>query len=604
MAHNDEAHRKKPKNRSDLVSQSLEEAESGTPEPMHLPAPITGDLHHSQAAQAYGSLREPEDTPVIPVNQGKTHPRQLQKVSAAGKTERAKNRQATAPRQPGGKPRASQAGVSPKTNNPTTGTATLPLDVGSQRIKASQSAMKTLRRFVAGEAPPTAPMSIVDRLAGSPYANPMVQVGGLDKSAQLSLDFTLLLAETMFRYGANALDVENAIVSVMAAFGLRNMEVDITNQAVIINYTPKDSQPLTVVRVVRSWTNNYAGLAAVHRLVTEIISGNLNRQEAERKLRQILHQPKPFPRWLVSVCNGLFAGCVIAVLGGGWNSILAGTLATYLVALFGKILSNWRIPEFFTTAISSFLITAVALALVGSNLLGGGIDPGIIVTGGILLLLPTGRLVSSVQDAISGFPVTAAGRILSSLFIFGALVGGIAVASTLGRLMGINSKVISDSVGSAMEANLGIILLIVAFATITIGVAEQTEFRLLIPTALVGTFGYFVLLLSNYVGIGPRLGPILAAAVIGFAARIVALRLGAPQVVIGVPSILFLLTGLSIFRAMFALTTDSDVSLAGVVGLFNALVVILGVASGVVFGDILARPLSKTWSGARKVRRR
>ena len=50
--------------------------------------------------------------------------------------------------------------------------------------------------------------------------------------------------------------------------------------------------------------------------------------------------------------------------------------------------------------------------------------PSIVVAGGILLLLPTGRLVSSVQDAINGFPVTAAGRFLSTILTFGAIVAG------------------------------------------------------------------------------------------------------------------------------------------------------------------------------------
>ena len=81
--------------------------------------------------------------------------------------------------------------------------------------------------------------------------------------------------------------------------------------------------------------------------------------------------------------------------------------------------------------------------------------------------------------------------------------------------------------------------------------------------------------------------------VVGILARIVALRLGAPQLVVAVPSILFLLVGLSIFRAMFVLTLTPDYSVTGVVGLFNALVVILAVAAGVVLGDNMARPFTR-----------
>jgi hypothetical protein len=145
-------------------------------------------------------------------------------------------------------------------------------------VRQNAAAKRMLRRLVQGENPPTAPMSIVDRLAGSPYANPMIQVGGVDASARKTIDFALHLAESMFRYGAGALEVETSIIAITAALGLKNIEVDITNQSVAINYAPKDQTPITLLRVVRSWTNNYAGLAKVHQLVTDIVSGGVGRE--------------------------------------------------------------------------------------------------------------------------------------------------------------------------------------------------------------------------------------------------------------------------------------------------------------------------------------
>src|SRR4051795_10581122 len=78
------------------------------------------------------------------------------------------------------------------------------------QLRQDAAAKRMLRRLVQGENPPTAPMSIVDRLAGSPYANPMIQVGGVDAAARKTIDFALKLAESMFRYGAGALEVETS----------------------------------------------------------------------------------------------------------------------------------------------------------------------------------------------------------------------------------------------------------------------------------------------------------------------------------------------------------------------------------------------------------
>src|SRR6478736_6429493 len=382
--------------------------------------------------------------------------------------------------------------------------------MSAMQVRQNAAAKRMLRRLVQGENPPTAPMSIVDRLAGSPYANPMIQVGGVDASARKTLDFALHLAETMFRYGAGALEVETSIIAVTAALGLKNIEVDITNQSVGINYAPKDQTPIALLRVVRSWTNNYAGLAKVHQLVTDIVAGGVGRDEAIRRLNEAITSPKPYPRWMVTVAFGIFAAVFVGVLGGGPVSSAVAFVANIGVSLLARQLGRWRVPDFFTTASCSFVVTILALLLWQFGLTA---SPSIVVVGGILLLLPTGRLVSSVQDAINGFPVTAAGRFLSTLLTFGAVVAGIAVAFVVGDRIGMEPIDVTETFPPAYLLWVQVIL--VAIAVVAIGITEQTDWKLLLPTAAVGVVGHLALIGGEAVGIGPRFSPALAAVVIG-----------------------------------------------------------------------------------------
>ena len=402
------------------------------------------------------------------------------------------------------------------------------------QVRQNAAAKRMLRRLVQGENPPTAPLSIVDRLAGSPYANPMIQVGGVDTSARKTIDFALKLAESMFRYGAGALEVETSIIAITAALGLKNIEVDITNQSVAINYAPKDQTPISLLRVVRSWTNNYAGLAQVHQLVTDIVAGGVGREEAVRRLEEITHSSKPFPRWMVTVAFGVFSAVFVGVLGGGLAASGIAFLSNLLISLLARQLGRWRTPDFFITAACSFVVTLIALLLwrFGSPV-GIQIAPAIVVVGGILLLLPTGRLVSSVQDAINGFPVTAAGRFLSTMLTFGALVAGIAVGFVVGAMTGMQSIDVTETFPPKYP--LWVLVPLVAIAVVAIGVTEQTSLKLLLPTAAVGVVGHLVLIGGTAIGIGPRFAPALAAVVIGLLARVVALRMGAPQLVVAVP---------------------------------------------------------------------
>ncbi|KNC20419.1 Inner membrane protein YjjP [Arthrobacter sp. RIT-PI-e] len=467
----------------------------------------------------------------------------------------------------------------------------------SNRPNAAARGM--LRRLVQGEAPPTQAMTIVERLAGSPYANPTIQVAGPDAGARKALDFSLSLAEAMFRYGAGALEVETSIIAVTAAFGLDNIEVDITNQSVVLNYSVKDQTPTTVLRVVRSWTNNYAGLTAIHRLVSDIADGGVSRTEAAQRLEEITRRPKPFPRWMVTAAFGIFAAAIVAFIGGGPPGSLIGFVSCILVELVSRKLGEWRVPEFFSVATSAALVTLMATLFWWLRV---PITPALVVVGGILLLLPTGRLISAMQDAINGFPVTAAGRFVSGLLVFAALVAGIAVALVAGTSLGVPELEVLDPVESRYPWPLVALFVFVAIAMICI--AEQTDVKLVIPTSLVAVAGYLLLIGAMSAGVGYRLAPALAAVLIGALSRVVALRMGAPQLVVAVPAVMFLYPGLMVFRSMYQLTIDVDVVSGGAAGLFNALTVVLAIAAGVVLGDNLARPFTRRLSAQERQRNR
>ena len=112
--------------------------------------------------------------------------------------------------------------------------------------------------------------------------------------------------------------------------------------------------------------------------------------------------------------------------------------------------------------------------------------------------------------------------------------------------------------------------------------------------------------MDEALGIGPRFSPALAAVVIGLLGRVVALRMGAPQLVVAVPAALILLPGLTIFRSMYVLTIEESDILLGAGGMLNAGAIVLGVAAGIVLGDTLARPLTRSLASneRRRARRR
>ncbi|WP_258934029.1 threonine/serine exporter family protein [Nesterenkonia pannonica] len=91
--------------------------------------------------------------------------------------------------------------------------------------------------------------------------------------------------------------------------------------------------------------------------------------------------------------------------------------------------------------------------------------------------------------------------------------------------------------------------------------------------------------------------------VIGALARIIALRMQAPILVIAVPAMMFMLPGLIIFRGMYqiALGSSSEMMNAGLHQLFTALIIILAIAGGIALGDVLMRPVTSRMRQTRYV---
>lgn len=452
-------------------------------------------------------------------------------------------------------------------------------------------------RAVFEETLPTQALVMVDRLQASPYGRrirstlrqrPEPAREALE--ARTTLDFALKLGETMFSFGASSLDVETSIIVVTQAYGIHETEVDLTNQAISLNYAPDSSRgevPYTLQRVVRSNSTNFQGLAAVHRLVEQISEGAVERQEAQRRLVEIRHRPKPYPPAFEVLFAGVFVACFVPFIGGTWAGAALGMVSTWLVFWLATRLVAARVPELYATGAGAFVATMIAFGASAAHL---PVNPGIVVAGGIMMLLPTSRFVTAVQDAINGFPVTAAGRFISALLVFFGIMGGIMVGVAVWDLLGFSRLDLTST--SSVAYPTAVLAGLVAVAAACDVVVERAPWRLMVGCAAVSTLAFLALAGVQALGLTAPLAPALAAVVIGLLARPVALRLGAPPLVVALPSLLFLLPGLSIFRGLYEFTVESASTATGLLGIVSALVTIAGIGAGTVLGDTLARPFT------------
>ena len=436
---------------------------------------------------------------------------------------------------------------------------------------------------------PTQAIRLVDRLQDSPYqlTGARYKAVAEAKDAHNTMLLALKLGETMFRFGAGALEVETSIIVVTQAYGVFDAEVDITNQSISLNFAPPGEPPATYQRVVRTWETDYAGLADMHQLVTEIAAGEVERDDAHARLAAIRHRKKTFPNWVSFLTNGVWASAFVIFIGGTWFSALLTLGASALVMATVHVMGRWRAPDVFATLAGGMVAAFIGFGLFWLEIF---MDPALMIAASIILLVPSLRIVSAVQDGINGFPVTSAGRLVSSLLTYVGVVAGIALGIVAVSMMGAPEIDITNM--PTAQYDHWLIAIMVAIAAMGMSTASQTRLRLIIPTGLVSVVGYLFYAGAVDIGLGPSIAPAAAAVAVGFCARVVALSLGAPQLVVAVPASLFLLPGLMLFRAMYEIGSNVDMMSNGVLVLLQATVIILATAIGLVLGDSLARPLT------------
>lgn len=463
-------------------------------------------------------------------------------------------------------------------------------------------------------------MPMLESLRHTPYRNVRIrQAVAEEREARAALDLALRVGELMLRCGAGAPQVESSVIAVAAAGGLDNLEIDITLQSLLIQCTTASGLPITMLRVVRSASRDFARLTAVHEFVEGLVSEGYDREEAAARLREIRRAPRFWPRWAVRGSLGVLAAAIAMMLGAGAVAASVAGVSALFVGYAARSLGRRGLPDFYQCAIGGFFATVVAWGAFSLGAQGwvpvSSSDFAFIVAGGITVLLPGRTVASAFEDAISGYSVTGSGRMFAVFLTTAGIILGVATGLQLTlSLTGIfDLDVASPSIVSTRALNAPVVLAVVG--AFLVGVAGAVGLRslrrLVLPAGLLCAASVGVsLVVARIEGLGPLAAAGSAAIVLGFAGRLVALRMGAPPMVLVVPASYGLLPGLAIFRGLYEMVNGSSsgagtLSLqGGITTLLGAMAVLLAIAAGSVLGEFMAAPFDRGAVQKRRARRR
>ncbi|MBW4718883.1 threonine/serine exporter family protein [Saccharothrix sp. SC076] len=408
-----------------------------------------------------------------------------------------------------------------------------------------------------------------------------------DSTVHLVIDLALRVGEVQLASGAGAADVTATVMAVADAYGLPRTEVDVTYTSITISWhRGREAAPITSLRVVRSRSTDYTRLAVLEDLIRRIVADEIKAPDAYAELDRITRQPHPYRRWVATCAWAGMAAAVAFLVGGGPFIALSAALVTAVVDRVGRMLNRREVPFFFQQVVGGALAATAALGLYATDLL-PGLRPSLLVSTGIVVLLSGLSLVGAVQDAITGYHVTAAGRSIEIGLLTAGLITGITLTLRAGVQLGVQTTIADPlppliSVVPMQFAAGGVTSLFFALASY----APLRALPIAAAAGAVGTATYGLLALT---GTNTITCAAVAATVVGFGGAVMSRRLRTPALVVSVAGMVPLLPGWTTYRGLYQLTVEGDGS--GLSTLVLAAGTALALASGVVLGEFLGRPV-------------
>jgi len=420
-----------------------------------------------------------------------------------------------------------------------------------------------------------------------------------------ALDLAVQIAGCLLSAGMSANDVVVVALRITRTYGLRRVHFDVTYTSISASYYPAPGvPPITCIRTVQPDIIDYTQVRALDQLSTDIEHG-LPLSDAAATFLAIRTARRRYPGWVSMLGNaGVGVGTVL-LFTASWKVLLITLISGCLLDRLLAVLGRARVPPFFSQFAGAAMMTLIAAGAYAAGRRGvevlAGVDPTVIVVGGIVMLVAGMTIVGAMQDAIDQFYVTASARVLEVVLLTAGIVVGIVAVLQIAFRVGAPVAISPDPVelGPLGAQFLGAGLICASFA-----VWAYADLATIALAAVIGLLGWAGYTATAAVGAGEVPANALGALAAAFVATLLIRRSSIPGFALVSAAILPLVPGLSLYNGLLQLTGTSPGSgdlAAGVGTLLLAVSIALGIAAGATLGTYLGRPIVDQ---LRRIRRR
>lgn len=404
--------------------------------------------------------------------------------------------------------------------------------------------------------------------------------------------FALRAGDMLLRNGSPSANVTQALLAVARSNGFANTTVNVTMGQITLSYSPAEgATPVTRVQSVGTAGLDIRTLAVLEHIVEDVVTGDVDVTEGIVRLDALASE-----RGQLRV--GKMLGSALVGLGFAWLlgasapvCLVAGLCAAAIDTLVGAT-TRGQLPSYYARILAGAVAVAVAATLVANLPVA---SPGVIIIAAVVTQLAGSSSVGAVQDLLTGWLLTACGRLIeSALLTLGLTVGVIAGVTGVSKL-GVRLDIETEGApGSDLWQNA------LASALIAGGVAllSHARPRHLPALMLLGALGNACFGVACELGLSTFSATAVAAALLGILTVAFARPTHLPTSGFLDITIVPLVPGMALYQGFAAMATQDGSATAH---LFDAVGLALAIGSGAVFGQFIA---SRSLWTARSVQHR
>lgn len=394
----------------------------------------------------------------------------------------------------------------------------------------------------------------------------------------------LRAGEVMLANSVSVAECDAGLRRICTSFGLPRCEVMVEMNTITLSYLASNLESaVTLVRVVDGEEPHLHRLVAVEQLIRRIESGDADLDTAWDQLEKIAAAPGPYRRWQLVLAHLLGVGGWVLFANGDGVSVAAGILAAVLILPVVSVVRRSRIPDVFVVFVGSVVVVAVPYALVWAGL-EYRVNPAVL--GGLYQFLPGGLLVASVNDGLSGAPLSSLARGLQATVTAVGIALGVLAAFSLADTLAVSAPQVPAGTWPPV-----VTVIAAGIALAGLAVAREVPPRSVAAVALLGMGVWLVSYAAPTEEWGRNLVVAVAAFVLGVGGQFLArLQRSINTVYTGI-AVLVLVPGFALFWAMRLFAADEGE--AGMDFVFQALTVSAAIAAGIVLGIAVGRSVPR-----------